>query len=131
MKIKNLFVINLCALGLSACSTQQNMPLMFGQTHTVGISIGASATDQGGEFVLGYKDKDIAFIPVTTVQSSGDSTLVKATVGSSQDAMSVIGQFDVNSDTNSANVGLGKFFATGIAAQQLATGFKKKLENTQ
>ena len=125
--IKGLTTLTL-VIGVSACSTNQTMPLIFGQSHTVGITIGASTTDQGGEFVLGYKDRNIALIPVTTPQSSGDSTLVKATVGASQDAMSVIGQFEVNSETKDADVGLGKFFATGIAAQQLATGFKNKLQ---
>lgn len=114
---------------LAGCSTVGNMPLMFGQSQTVGLSISGSTTDQGAEFTLGYKDRDIAIVPVTVKQGNGDSTLVKSTVASSQDAMSVLGQFEVNSGTNvsNANVGLGKFFATGVAAQQLATGFKKKL----
>ena len=114
---------------LTGCSTVENMPLIFGQSQTVGISISSSAADQGGEFTLGYKDRDIAIVPVTVKQSNGDSTLVKSTVSNSQDAMSVLGQFEINTGThaNNANVGLGKFFATGVAAQQLATGFKKKL----
>lgn len=129
MKLSRLFVGGVIVFGLVGCSATKNMPLIFGQTHTVGITIGASAVDQGAEFVLGYKDRDVAVIPVTVEQASGDSTLVKATVNGSQDAMSVIGQFEVDSSSEGAtrSVGLGKFFATGIAAQQLATGFKKKL----
>jgi len=52
-----------------------------------------------------------------------------------KDTYSVFGQFEaasrVNSDGTEQKVeaSLGKFFATGFAAQELASGFKKKLEN--
>ena len=114
---------------ICGCAKYTNLPLMFGQSHTVGITISGSTTDQGGEFTLGYRDKDIAIVPVTIKQNSGDSTLVKSTVQNSQDAMSVIGQFELSSGTADGNVGLGKFFATGLAAQKLADGFKEKLKN--
>ncbi len=120
-----LFITSLCG-----CATDSNMPLLFGQTHTLGITISSGATSQGGEFTLGYKDADIAVVPVTVKQENGSSTLVKSTVEGSQDAMSVLGQFQVSTATTSNDVGLGTFFATGIAAQQLATGFKHKLEDT-
>jgi hypothetical protein len=129
-----LFAVTFGALLLGACSSSQNMPLIFGQQQTVGISIGASTTDQGGEFVLGYKDKNIAIVPVTVIQKDGSSTLVKSVVAGkdaktpSTDAMSVLGQFEVSSDTKSNNVSLGKFFATGLAAQKLADGFKEKIK---
>jgi hypothetical protein len=110
------------------CASNQNMALIFGQQHTVGISIGASTIDQGGEFVLGYKDKDFAIVPVTVKQADGSSTLVKSEVLGAIDAMSVLGQFEVSSGTQSNNVSLGKFFATGLAAQKLADGFKEKLK---
>jgi len=116
------------ALGLAGCATSQNMPLIFGQSHTVGIAISGSATDQGADFTLGYRDRDFAVVPVTVKQNNGDSTQVKAIASADhQDALSVLGQFEVTSSTNSANVGLGKFFATGIAAKTLADGFAAKL----
>ncbi len=122
-----LFLVLVVAL-VCGCTSTHNLPLIFGQSHTVGITISASTTDQGGEFTLGYKDKDIAVVPVTIRQENGNSTLIKSTVGESQDAMSVLGQFQVTSSTISNNVGLGKFFATGLAAQKLADGFKKRLQ---
>ena len=45
--------------------------------------------------------------------------------GKFSDAMSVFGQFQVNTNAGVAtNAGLGKFFATGLAAQDLAVGFR-------
>lgn len=113
---------------LTGCASTSNMPLIFGQSQTLGITIGGSANDQGAEFTLGYKDKNFAVVPVTVKQNSGDSTQIRsqATPGH-EDALSVLGQFEVNSSTNSANVGLGKFFATGMAAKKLADGFCAKL----
>ena len=43
------------------------------------------------------------------------------------DALSVLGQFEVRSSTRTADVGLGKFFATGLAAQKLADGFSDQI----
>jgi hypothetical protein len=121
----------------SACSTQGNTMLVFGQTQTLGISIGGSATDQGANFTLGYQDKNFAIVPATVRQPDGSSTQVLSTVGNpnskpgqSQDALSVLGQFSVNTSTKSADVGLGKFFATGLAAQKLADGFSEKLSSS-
>lgn len=116
---------------LQGCANNQNMPLLFGQSHTVGITIGGSTTEQGVDFTLGYKDKNFAVVPVTVKHANGDSTQIRsqATPGH-EDALSVLGQFQVNSDTTAANVGLGKFFATGIAAKTLADGFKAKLGAT-
>lgn len=128
MKLSFKLFLVLIVVLICGCTTTHNLPLIFGQSHTVGITISGSTTDQGGEFTLGYKDKDIAVVPVTIKQENGSSTLVKSTVGNSQDAMSVLGQFQVTSSTIRNNVGLGKFFATGLAAQKLADGFKKMLE---
>ena len=54
--------------------------------------------------------------------------------GELTDAMSVLGQFEFQAGSGGGNVGgagpsavLGKFFATGAAAQVLAQGFANKL----
>lgn len=118
----------------SACSTHGNTMLVFGQTQTLGISIGGSATDQGASFTLGYQDKNFAVVPATVRHADGSSTQVLSTVGNpgsrpgqSQDALSVLGQFSVSTNSRTADVGLGKFFATGLAAQKLADGFSERL----
>jgi hypothetical protein len=122
------------AVCLSACSTQGSTMLVFGQTQTLGISIGGSATDQGVNFTLGYQDKNFAIVPATVRQADGAATQVVAKVGNparkegqGEDALSVLGQFSVNTSSKTADVGLGKFFATGLAAQKLADGFRDQL----
>jgi hypothetical protein len=113
---------------LAGCASTQNMPLLFGQTTSVGISIGGSSTDQAVDFTLGYKDRNFAVVPVTVKQANGDSTQIRSLADVNfEDALSVLGQFEVKSDTRTANVGLGKFFATGSAAKVLADGFAAKL----
>lgn len=116
---------------LAGCAPSgPNMPLVFGQSHTVGVSIGTSAAGQGGELTLGYKDYDLAIVPVTASQSDGTNAQLKSKAETHEDALSVLGQFELNSDAKQVDVGLGKFFATGMAATKLADGFKNKLSNT-
>jgi len=117
------------AVGLvSGCASNQNMPLVFGQSQTVGISIGAGTGEQGVDFVLGYKDKNIAIVPIAIEVSEGSHAQVGSMSGEDfDDSFSVLGQFEVNTDTSAGNVGLGKFFATGAAAKALADGFSSKL----
>ncbi|WP_141699137.1 hypothetical protein [Candidatus Thiosymbion oneisti] len=133
-----IIVACLSALGLlSGCaSINPNMPLVFGQSHAFGLSVTGSTLNQGIGFTIGYQDKDIALIPVTVKQPHGEYAMIKSnTRDGHRDALSVLGQFDSNSKVGSnanpntleANVGLGKFFATGIAAQKLADGFAHKL----
>jgi len=125
----NLTAVLAVTAMLGGCATSNpSMPLIFGQSHTVGLSIAGSATDQGADLTLGYKDKNIAIVPVTVKQSDGNSTQIKASATKDHlDALSVLGQFELNSSATQANVGLGKFFATGMAAKTLADGFKAKL----
>lgn len=127
--MRKTFLITMFTI-LSGCAAYNNSPLIFGQAHIVGISISGSAPEQKGEFVLGYKDADIAIVPVSVRQQNGDSTQLKATATKDhQDALSVLGQFSVNatSEVKTTSVGLGKFFATGMAAKKLADGFAAKL----
>lgn len=119
------------AILLGGCAAApKNMPLLFGQSQTLGISIGGSASDQGAEFVLGYKDKNIALVPVTSGDDAKhpiNATINQANTHTSTDAMSVFGQFEVSARGSQRDVELGKFFATGVAAQELAAGFRSCL----
>jgi hypothetical protein len=93
--------------------------LVFGQSHTVGLTVGASTTEQRGELSLGYKDYDVAVVPTQSLSQAGDHT----------DSLSVLGQFELDSGAGAVqpSVGLGKFFATGMAAKTLADGFRCKV----
>ncbi len=128
------------AVGLSGCGTADNFPLIFGQSQTVGIGVSGSTTDQGGEITVGYKDRNIAIIPVTVRQKDGNSTQImgRSQVNGSeyQDSLSVFGQFEVGvgrsstggaQPTGPGQISLGKFFATGQAAMNISDGFKQYL----
>lgn len=113
---------------ISGCATNQNLPLIFGQSQTVGISIGGGTSEQSVDFTLGYKDKNVAIVPVAIEVSAGNHAQVGSMSGENfDDSFSVLGQFEVNTDTSKGDVGLGKFFATGAAAKALADGFADKL----
>jgi hypothetical protein len=131
MKLMQLLLVaGLPALAGCATDPGRNMPLVFGQTQTLGISIGTSTTDPGVDLTLGFKARDIAVVPVTVVQADGGSTLIKSTATDGyQDAFSVLGQFEASAkgEGTGATAGLGKFFATGMAAKKLADGFAGKL----
>ena len=116
---------------LAACSPTTNPPLLFGQTHTLGVAIHGSTTTQGADLTLGYRDFDIALVPVTaTNAATGEVVQIRSGAGGgrSVNALSVLGQFDVNARAATPGVGLGKFFATGLAADKLADGFKERLK---
>lgn len=55
----------------AGCAQSPNAPLIFGQTHTVGITIAATPVEQGGELTRGYRDRDIAIVPVSVTQADG------------------------------------------------------------
>ena len=126
-----LLRIAFCA-SLSACAPNENTLLMFGQAQTLGISISGSTTQQSVELTLGYRDIDIALVPTTAGSNSRDIRKLQADAAGpkgavSHDALSVLGQFDANAKSGSSEVGLGKFFATGLAAKRLADGFAHKM----
>jgi hypothetical protein len=135
-----LFVTGLAALSVAACGNLRGANLVFGQQHTVGLSIGGSTTDRGAELTLGYKDRDIAVVPVAVDQPS-DGMLIPITSTNPgpnpgdrtfADSQSVIGQFSLNGGANPGpQFGLGKFFATGLAAQKLAEGFADRMRGSQ
>jgi hypothetical protein len=121
-------------IALAACTTTSNNSLLFfGQAQTLGISVG-SAGPQAPDITLGYRDVDIAVVPVTVTDAAGQVQHIRANVrsetASGVNALSVLGQFEVNAASQTPQVGLGKFFATGLAADKLADGFKAKLGNS-
>lgn len=119
----------LVACALAGCEALPQNPVIFGQGTSVGITIGQSPTTQTPEFILGYKDANIAYLPTVAVDGAGNLTDLggKMKVGSDEfkETYSVLGQFEVNGETDPSkpSIGLGKFFATGNAAVKLAAGF--------
>lgn len=149
------FIILTCLCpALLGCNTPDNTPLVFLQTTTVGISVGTAASQGSPDLSLGYRDVDLAIVPVI---AGGKKVRGEAPVGAADkpidssegalmvsqptnpqgkkvkysDALSVFGQFQVDTGAGAAagtpTVGLGKFFATGLAARHLAAGYQCKL----
>jgi len=125
------------SLPLTACGQLDNSYLIFGQKTNVGLEVSGGVQDQGGSLNLGYKDQNIAIIPVARHFGANDTELMllgsannASETADSNDAYSVLGQFEISSEADGTpSVGLGKFFATGIAAQNLSEGFQAKLAN--
>jgi hypothetical protein len=117
------------ALPLAGCTTaDQPVPLVFGRTQAVGISVAGSVPDQGAHLTIGFSDRNLAIVPTSTVK--GDPIRAQATNGFT-DALSVLGQFEANAKAQEVSAGLGTFFSTGMASRYLAEGFSCKLAPNQ
>lgn len=128
MKLTRIILSTAAITTLCNCASNQDLPLIYAQSTTVGISVGATTDEQGGTFVLGFKDKNIAIVPVTVSNSDGGSSYLGSTSGDEfEDAFSVLGQFQVDSESTTGSVSLGRFFSTGSAAKSLADGYSCKL----
>ena len=132
--IRTLLACAVVAGVLSGCEAVPNPPLVFAQSQTLGVTIAGSPAAQGGEFTVGYRDWNMAVVPVTVTQGDGSVTALTASANEQagqdfQDAFSTLGQFEAEVEGGtSPKVGLGKFFATGLAAKVLADGFAKSME---
>lgn len=115
----------LAVLPLAGCTTaDQGMPLVFGRTQTVGISVAGTVPDQGAHVTIGFSDRNVAIVPTTS--PGGDRVRSMAGDGF-EDALSVLGQFEANANGTNVSAGLGTFFSTGLAARSLADGFRCKM----
>ncbi len=125
-------VIGMVAISgvLTGCGS--TLPLIFADKTSVGIDI--SGSEQGIDFVLGFKTKSVSIIPVAVRRKDKDGNVteiipVQAEDGEKRDAYSTFGNFtvDTQGETAAASVGLGRFFATGVAAQNIATELGKAM----
>ena len=118
-------------LAFGGCSIPENQPLIFAQAHTLGISATTTGSAATPELTLGYRDLDVALVPIVANGQLVQSNAVDAQGHNFPDAYSVLGQFNVNTTAGTApNIGLGTFFATGGAARALAGGFALQLGGT-
>jgi hypothetical protein len=117
-------------VALAGCSTGQTPPLFFAQTHTFGVGIRGSAGEQGANLVVGYKDLDVALVPVAVTDVLG-TQLLQGSAGKEPivgtNGLSVFGQFNADAAAISPSANLGTFFTTGLAADKLADGYKAKM----
>jgi len=113
----------------AATSSPYQSPLLFMRSDVVGIDIGGSLAQQGLQFVIGDSNRNLALIPVAArngwdkaVPITGDAAEQD---GSQLDTLSVIGQFKAETNTAQLNVGLQRYFATGVAARNLSDALKE------
>lgn len=132
--MKNLPIFGFVLSAIAACTNHESSPLVFGQGITVGISVGQAATGPTPEIVIGVKQADVAVVPTVipsdvSLDGTENATRRIASHGDGdpgkEDALSTFGSF--SSDAKTDQVNLGIFFATGVAAQTLAEGFKCSL----
>lgn len=98
-------------------------PLVFLRTDVLGFDIGGSLAEKGLQFVLGYTNRNLAFIP--TYSWGADGNIGRITGGESgkdrpaRDTLSVVGQFKADTQTGGLGYDLNRYFATGVAARNL------------
>lgn len=127
MSARSIALHGLICLLTAGCNTTASPPLVFVQTQTLGITANASGGQATPELTLGYRDLDIALVPVDA-NGTPIGSVQPGSGGQFHDALSVIGQFNATATAGtSPNANLGKFFATGSAAQKMAEGFKAQL----
>jgi hypothetical protein len=126
--IKAILLGGIAALSLTSCTTaDQPTPLVFARTQTVGVSIAGTVPDQGAHLTLGYSDRNLAIVPTTTNQGAEIRSTATENNQPFNDALSVLGQFAINAKASNVETSLGTFFSTGLAARNLAEGFRDKL----
>lgn len=107
-------------------------PLVYARTDVYGVDIAGSTAEQGSNFTLGYGNRNLALVPIVAVSGGGrPSDLLGGDGKTLKDAYSVLGQFSANTQTKRLGFGLERYFATGIAAQNLAGGLRAAIAATK
>jgi hypothetical protein len=129
-------VVHAPATSVAAVSEPSNRPyqrpLVFMRTDVFGFDIGGSAAEQGAQFGLGYASRNLALIPVVATGAGGKVSRLTGEDGDSdgtRDSYSVLGQFKSDTQTRRLGFGLERFFATGMAAQNLGAGVQAAIAN--
>lgn len=102
-------------------------PLIYARADVLGLDVAGSAAEQGTSFTFGFGSRNVALVPVVAANADGSLAGLKASdgatpAGQDKDAFSVLGQFASNTETRSLGFCLERYFATGMAAQNLGRG---------
>lgn len=119
-----------CASIVSGCKSKSDN-LLFVDTNTLGVNVTAAGA-QGASARLGYASLSVARVPVVARNDiTGHPTQLGAMRGgpANTGTYSVFASFQSN--TTGQDIGLGRVFATGFAAQEIGTGVKHKLATSQ
>ena len=124
-----LAVAGSAAMSLAGCAGS-TLPVIFADKTSVGIDI--SGSEQGVDLSLGFKTRSLSVVPVAVMRKDKDGNVVEVVKmgGEDKDAkndvikdsFSTFGNFTVDTGVRgpAAEIGLGRFFATGVAAQKIA-----------
>ena len=141
-RLSRMLVMGAALTALSACSqmTKHSNMLVFGANTSVGVKVGQDAS-QAPTVSVGYQRQEVAFVPVlanTGVGTNGELSPCPATTGAKvapegckfeasmdgtdKDSYSVLASFgtEAGGGGGNASIKVAQYFATGIAAQQLA-----------
>ena len=114
------------SLVVAGCNRNRDN-LLFVDTNVLGVQATAGGA-QGTSARLGYANLSVAKVPIVARDEvtghPHQLTVNRGGIGNSG-TYSVFAQFDANN--TGQNVGLGRFFATGFAAQALAEGWQDRL----
>jgi len=114
------------AMSLAGCAGS-TLPVVFADKTVLGVDI--SGSEQGADLSLGFKTRSLSIVPVAVRQkdAAGNVTKIELIEGRGKDedvkdSFSTFGNFTTDTGVKgvAASVGLGRFFATGVAAQTLA-----------
>lgn len=136
--VKNIKIILILVSVISlftGCALRQ-APLMYSSKTTIGIDIGTSVAENGGNINIGFKNHDLVYIPVAvsnedknTSNTDQNISLTKIeSIGennNTRDTISIFATFseDFSKDKNDSKTlgfGIEKFLSTGMAAQNLS-----------
>lgn len=133
MKAAVVVTLVLPALLAACSSTREN--LLFVETYDLGIGIHPAPTTGMIQFNVGFKATDLAVVPIASVEGDGRVNQRRAksknadNAGLEKDAVSVFAQFrngtqPVAGESGQHQVGIGRFFSTGVAAVNLARAYE-------
>lgn len=109
-------------------------PLVYARTDIFGLDAGGTlqdaATSQEAGLTLGYSSRNLALVPVYResanhhIDALYSESIAQSSRKQGRDAFSVLGQFQSGSGLTGTTFGLARFFATGMAAANLARGLQ-------
>ncbi|WP_341893459.1 hypothetical protein, partial [Variovorax sp. YR752] len=119
---RSLLLFTPAALLLGACAS--NPPLLFADSTTVGLKLGADTASLGGAVSLGVKNQSLAVVPVSVVDHTSQAFSMTGQAGNRVDALSVFAVFKTDAENKDSPVKIGQVFSTGAAAQLITQGFE-------
>lgn len=112
---------------------QYQHPLVYARSDVVGMDIAGSPAEQGAAFTFGFGTRNVALVPVIAKDADGKVSHLGGSDGTKpaqdRDAFAVLGQFASTTELKGLGFCLERYFATGMAAQNLGRGLARAAAN--